>query len=284
MKFGVFHLVWASPPLGDEALPELAARAREAGAELLAIATSADPPPFSPRTARAALAAEAIEASLVTSIGAERDIGSADRAVRAAGVAFLRRYVEFAAELGSRTLAGPLFGPVWQPTLLSAEEHASRWSACVESLSELAPFAAQAGVRLAVEPLSRFHTSFLNTAADCRRLVDAVGHPAVGIVLDTFQMNIEEKDLGAAIRVAGPRLFQLHACENDRGTPGSGHVDWPIVRDALRDVGFDDDIIIEAFNPEIAGLANFMKAWRRLEVDQDTLARDGLTFLKALLR
>ncbi len=284
MKFGVFHLVWGTPPLSDEAIPQLAARARSAGAEMLAIAVSADPPPFSPRAARAALAAEGLEPSLVTSLGAERDIGSTDPAVRAAGLEFMRRYIEHAAELGSRTLAGPLSGPVWQPSLLTPDEHASRRSACVESLATLAPFAAQAGVRLAVEPLSRFHTSFLNTAADCRRLVDEVGHPAVGIVLDTFQMNIEEKDLGAAIRTAGPRLFQLHASENDRGTPGSGHVTWTIVRDALRDIGFDDDVLIEAFNPELPGLANFMKAWRRLEVDQDTLARDGLRFLKSLLR
>lgn len=284
MNFGVFHLVWGTPPLSDEAIPQLAARARKAGAQMLAIAVSAEPPPFSPRTARAALAAEGLEPSLVTSLSAERDLGSADPAVRAAGIDFMRRYIEHAAELGSRTLAGPLSGPVWQPTLLSPEERASRWAGCVESLATLAPFAAEAGVRLAVEPLSRFHTSFLNTAADCRRLVDDVGHPAIGIVLDTFQMNIEEKDLGVAIRTAGPRLFQLHASENDRGTPGSGHVTWTVVRDALRDIGFDDDVLIEAFNPDLPGLANFMKVWRRLETDQDTLARDGLSFLKDLLR
>lgn len=284
MNFGVFHLVWGTPPLSDEAIPQLAARARSAGAEMLAIAVSAEPPPFSPRTARAAIAAEGLEPSLVTSLGAERDLGSADPAVRATGVDFMRRYIEHAAELGSRTLAGPFSGPVWQPSLLSPDERASRWAGCVESLATLAPFASEAGVRLAVEPLSRFHTSFLNTAADCRRLVDDVGHPAVGIVLDTFQMNIEEKDLGAAIRTAGPRLFQLHASENDRGTPGSGHVTWTVVRDALRDIGFDDDVLIEAFNPDLPGLANFMKVWRRLETDQDTLARDGLSFLKDLLR
>lgn len=279
MKFGLFHLIWATP-LSD--IPALAARARAAGADVLEIAVSADPLPFAPAAARGALAAEGLEGTLVTSLKASTDLTSTDPAVRTAGREFLGRYIEHAAELGSPLLSGAIYDVVFQPTYLTGEERARRWSCMVEALSELGPLAQSAGVRIAIEPLSRFHTSFINTAADGRRLVDEVGHPAVGLLLDTFQMNIEEKSLREAVRVAGDRLFHVHAAESDRGTPGSAQVHWTELRDGLRDVGYDGHLIIESFNPDIPELASFIKLWRRVERDQDTLARDGIRFLRSV--
>jgi len=279
MKFGVFHLIWATP-LSD--IPALAARARAAGADVLEIAISREPLPFDAAAARGALAAEGLEGTLVTSLNAETDITSEDAAVRRAGVDFLRRYVEHAAELGSPLLSGAIYGVVFQPKYLTPEERARRWACTVEALSELGPVAASAGVRIAVEPLSRFHTSLINTAVDGRRLVDEVNHPAIGILLDTFQMNIEEKSLRDAVRTAGDRLFHVHAAESDRGTPGTAQVHWTELRDGLRDVGYDGRLIIESFNPDIPDLANFIKLWRRVERDQDTLAREGVRFLRSL--
>jgi len=279
MKFGVFHLIWATP-LAD--IPALAARARAAGADVLEIAISREPLPFDAAAARRALAAEGLEGTLVTSLNAETDITSEDPAVRRAGRDFLERYVEHAAELGSPLLSGAIYGVVFQPKYLTPEERARRWAWTVEALSELGPVAQSAGVRIAVEPLSRFHTSLINTAAQGRRLVDEVGHPAVGLLLDTFQMNIEEKSLRSAIRTGGDRIFHIHAAESDRGTPGSAQVHWAELRDGLREVGYDGRLIIESFNPDIPDLANFIKLWRRVEVDQDTLAREGVRFLRTL--
>jgi D-psicose/D-tagatose/L-ribulose 3-epimerase len=279
MKFGVFHLVWAMP-LSD--MPALAARAREAGADVLEIAISREPLPFDPVSARSALAAEGLEATLVTSLNADTDITADDSAVRSAGRDFLQRYIEHAAELGSPLLSGALYGTVFQPRYLSPDERARRWAYTVEALVELGPAAQAAGVRIAIEPLSRFHTSLVNTAEDGRRLVDEVGHPSVGLLLDSFQMNIEEKSLRTAVRTAGDRLFHVHAAENDRGTPGTGQVHWTELRDGLRDVDYDGRLIIESFNPDIPDLANFIKLWRRVERDQDTLAREGLRYLRSL--
>ena len=281
MKFGVYHLIWA-PPLNDAEFPALVERARRAGAEVLEIAASRDPFPIHAGRARRVLQDAGLEGTLVTTVSPEQDIGSEDPSARRRGEEHLARYLGTAEDLGSAILAGPLYGPVWNPALLSAQERASRWGRCVESLARLGERAQNHGVRIAIEPLSRFHTSFLNTTADGLRLVEEVGHPAVGLLLDTFQMNIEEKRLGDAIRRSGRRLFHLHASENDRGTPGSGHVDWEAVRDALRETGYDGRIVIEAFNPEVPQLAEFLKVWRPLETDQDTLAREGLRFLRAL--
>ena len=92
-------------------------------------------------------------------------------------------------------------------------------------LKELATYAGDRGVVLCVEPLNRFETSFLNLASQAIELVDRVDSPGCGMLLDTFHMNIEERSIGDAIRAAGKRLKHLHACENDRGAPGTGHID-----------------------------------------------------------
>ncbi len=277
MKFGLFHLIWAMP-LSD--VPALAARARAAGADVLEIAISADPLPFKPAEARRALAAEGLEGTLVTSLSPDTDITSDDATARRNGIEFLTRYIGYAAELGSPLLSGALYGTVFTPRYLTPEERTLRLQYTVDALRELAPIAHANNVRIAIEPLSRFHTSLINTAEQGRQLVDEVGHPAVGLLLDSFQMNIEEKSLRTAVQTAGDWLFHVHAAESDRGTPGTGQVHWTDLRDGLRDVGYDGRLIIESFNPDVPTLANFIKLWRRVERDQDTLARSGLEFLR----
>jgi D-psicose/D-tagatose/L-ribulose 3-epimerase len=279
IKFGVFSLVWGTP-LAE--MPALAARASAVGAEVLEIAISADPLPFAPREARTILSDAGLASTLVTSLNPERDLSSDDAQARANGREFLRRYIHYAAELSSPNLSGPLYGAVFQPTLMTADDKARKWAWVVDALQDLGTEAERSGVRLCVEPLSRFHTSFLNTAADTCRLLEDVGSPAVGALIDTFQMNIEEKHVADAIRRIGASGFHVHASENDRGTPGTGHVDWTGVRDALRETGYDGYVVIEAFNPALPGLAQMMRVWRPLEPDQDTLAREGLRFLKSL--
>jgi D-psicose/D-tagatose/L-ribulose 3-epimerase len=102
-------------------------------------------------------------------------------------------------------------------------------------------------------------------------------------MLDTFHMNIEERALGDAIRAAGKRLCHVHACENDRGAPGSGHVPWADVAAALRDIGYDGPVVIESFTSKVKSIARAAAIWRSFAATQDDLARDGLAFLKELL-
>jgi D-psicose/D-tagatose/L-ribulose 3-epimerase len=102
-------------------------------------------------------------------------------------------------------------------------------------------------------------------------------------MLDTFHMNIEEPSLGGAIRAAGPRLCQLHACENDRGAPGSGHVSWTEVAQALRDIRFDGAVVIESFTSQVKSIARAAAIWRPLAASQDALAEEGYRFLRQLL-
>jgi D-psicose/D-tagatose/L-ribulose 3-epimerase len=137
-------------------------------------------------------------------------------------------------------------------------------------------------VWLGVEPLNRFETSFINLASQAIEVADRVDHPACGVMLDTFHMNIEERSIGDAIRAAGKRMRQLHACENDRGAPGSGHVPWAEVAKACRDIGFNGPFVIESFTNKVKSIAKAAAIWRKFADSQDALAEHGLGYLRTL--
>ena len=141
----------------------------------------------------------------------------------------------------------------------------------------------KADVVMGIEPLNRFETSFINLATQVIEVVDRVDSPGCKIMLDTFHMNIEETHMGDAIRAAGPRLVHLHTCENDRGAPGTGHVPWNDVAQALKDISFDGPVVIESFTAKVKSIARAAAIWRPLAPTQDAIAFDGLAFLRKLL-
>jgi D-psicose/D-tagatose/L-ribulose 3-epimerase len=151
----------------------------------------------------------------------------------------------------------------------------------VDSWQQLGPVAAAAGVEIGIEPLNRFETYFLNTAADAARFCDEVGHSSVGLLLDTFHANIEEKSIGAAIRAGARHLKHLHTCENDRGIPGSGHLVWPEFFAAVREVGYDNWLTIESFGFALGAMSAAAAIWRDLAPTPEAIAFEGVTFLRA---
>jgi len=116
--------------------------------------------------------------------------------------------------------------------------------------------------------------------ADAVALCDAIGHPNVGILFDTFHANIEEKDVAAAYRLVGRHLKHVHTCENDRGIPGTGHLDWPGVFQALRDVHYDGWLTIESFGFALGELSAAASIWRDIAPSPESIAFEGVKFLK----
>jgi len=151
------------------------------------------------------------------------------------------------------------------------------------ALRPVAEHAEASGVRLAIEPLNRYETSVLNTVAQALEVVEAVDSPACGLLLDTYHMNIEERDLGEAVRAAGSRLFHFHACANDRGAPGADHIDWPALAGALAAIGKGGAVSIESFTGENQAIARAASIWRPLAASQDAIATEGLRFLRSQL-
>ena len=238
------------------------------------------------RLTAAAVARAAADAGLSVlvcgAVGAERDISHEDPARRAAGLDYLRWCVEFAAAVGSPLVSGPIYAPVGQARMLDPPERRAQWDRAVASLAELAAFAA--GIRLAVEPLNRFETDLVNTVEQGLRLCTDVGADNVGLLLDTFHMNIEEKSIPAAIAAAGARLFHVQASENDRGTPGTGHIPWAEVVGALRAAGYTGSVVVESFLPTVREIARAVSLWRPVAPSMDELAAGGAAFLRPLLK
>ena len=159
---------------------------------------------------------------------------------------------------------------------------ADEWKWGVEFHQALGPVLDDAGITLGVEPLNRFETYFLNTAADAVKFVSEIDHERIGILLDTFHQNIEDKNIADAYRACGDRLLHVHTCENDRGIPGSGHVDWPNVLRAIKDTGYDRWLTIESFNAHIPDLSAATAIWRDLAPSMDDIAIEGTRFLRDL--
>lgn len=281
MRFGVNTWVWTSP-LTDENLASLAPHIAELGFDWIEVPIET---PNEWNYARGAdlIREQGLGVSVCAALGPDRDLISPEAEIRANAASYIRHCIEAAHTLGAARVVGPMYSAVGRTWQATADERERDMVLLVAQVRELAAYAADRGVVLCVEPLNRFETSFINLTAQGIELIDRVAHPACQLLLDTFHMNIEERSLGDAIRAAGARLHHFHACENDRGAPGSGHVPWNDVAAALHEIGYDGPVIIESFTAKVKSIARAAAIWRPLAESQDMLARDGLAFLKQLL-
>lgn len=281
MKFGANTWIWFSPVTIDDlksTLPQMA----EAGFDMVELPIESIDS-FDYAEAAAVIKDHGLGVSTCAAMGPDRDLIHPDKSIQESGKAYVRHSIEAAQTLGASNLVGPIYSAVGRTWQMTPEERARDTDLLVAQLSELSTYAGDHGVTLCIEPLNRFETSFINLATQAIEVVDRVNHPSCKILLDTFHMNIEEPSLGEAIRAAGPRLGHFHACENDRGAPGSGHVPWSDVATALRDVSYNGPVVIESFTAKVKSIARAAAIWRALAPTQDAIAYDGLRFLKNLL-
>ena len=199
------------------------------------------------------------------------------------GVDYVKAIIDQAVVLGCPSIIGPLYSVVGRIGAHTDAEKKQHFADVVKNLKVLAAYAQKCGVQLCVEPLNRFETDFLNTVEQGLKLVKAVGSPAVKLHLDTFHMNIEQKNQAAAIKKAGKLLAHFHACGCDRGTPGNDHIDWPSIAKALKSIGYKGDVVIESFTTDVKVIARAAAIWRRMEPTRNEIATKGAKFLKKKL-
>jgi D-psicose/D-tagatose/L-ribulose 3-epimerase len=272
--------IWVSP-LSDERLAHLAPRVRGMGFDLIELQVES-PGDWDPGRAAEVLAEQQLGASLCAVMPPGRDLLGDDGEV-ASTQDYLRHCVDVAERIGSKAVGGPIYSAVGRTWLLDPGERRRTIDRLVEALRPIADYAGERGVKLALEPLNRYETSLVNTAEQGLEVVEALDSPALGLLLDTYHMNIEEKSPADAIRLAGAQLVHLHACGSDRGTPGADHLDWRAIVRALRDTSYSGVICIESFTSENKTIAVAASIWRPLAPTQDALARDGLDFLRMQL-
>lgn len=219
-----------------------------------------------------------LETTFGTMLDADHNVISPDPSIRRAGVAFLKERVDLVALLGGTNLCGVVYAAYnyFSGSMATAEE----WKRSVDCLQEVAEHCRVQGVVLGVEPINRYKTYFLNTAADARRLVDDIGHPNVGLLLDTYHMNIEEQNFYEAFKTAGEKLVHVHLNENYRGIPGTGLVAWRDVFRALSELSYDGWGVMESFVPELPEVARLTTTWRMVAPSVDAILEGGLRFFR----
>ena len=218
-----------------------------------------------------------LEVTCSDGLAPDKDITSDDPNIRAAGIEYLKWSIASTSKIGSRGLAGVVYAPWGIFNIANKKVRAER---SAEAFAALDPTLAEHDVTLGIEAINRFETDLVNTSAEAVSMAEASGSDRVGVLLDTFHLNIEEKDITQAITNAADKLVHFHVSDNDRGVPGSGHVPWLEVRDALKSINYDKWIIAEMFvisgNPASADL----NIWRNIEPDAADAAKRALDFLK----
>lgn len=277
-RLSVHPCVWLPQWTADDAASVIG-RAHDAGFGMI-IVPLRNPEEVACSTIVRALDANGMTVANALALSPDEDIASADPAVASRGEARIMDAIALARDMGSSHIGGPLTQAL---TKHPAAPDARGRGHAIEILVRAADRAAEAGVRLAIEVVNRYESSFVNTAEQARSVIDTVGSDNLFIHLDTYHMNIEERDWDRAIQAAGDRLIYFEVGENHRGALGTGLAD---VRGALRALarsGYSGPIGFEAFSAATLSeaIAGNLAIWRTMWDDGDAVAREAAIRIRA---
>ncbi len=276
MQFGMNLMLWTANP--DASHAQLLAQLRGFGYDLVELPIFA-PADFPVADVKKSLADNGLGAVGCSALPADASLISADAGEAQRGMDFLKGSIDVCSQLGATVLCGPLYHPVGSFT--GEPPTADERNRYIERMQQLAPHAQAANVKLAVEPLNRFETHFLNLLDDAAAITRAINHPFIGVHSDTFHQGIEEQDSAAAWTKNRDQIIHVHASENHRGCPGKGQVRWDDWARTLKEHNYDGAIVIESFGSGLPELAAATRVWRDLTGDPLVLAREGLNFVKS---
>ena len=281
MRFGINTFLFTSPFTNEST--RLFQTFKQWGFETVEIPIE-DPAHIDPAYVKAELDKHGLVCgSVCACLGPDRDLrGTPEQQQTALG--YMNACLDQMLVLDCPKLIGPVYSAVGRADAVAPAEYRRQWKTVTRNLKTLCKSAERKGRQICLEPLNRFETDFINTVDQALALIDAVGSPALKLHLDTFNMNIEEKCQGAAIKKAGRLLGHFHACGSDRGTPGNDHIAWGHIAAALEAVKYDGDVVIESFTQDVKVIARAAAIWRQIEPSRDEIAVNGLKFLKKVLR
>lgn len=277
MKLGVHAYVWTSE--WNNAQLGLVARAANLGLDLIEIPLMrldlVDPQAIRGECEKAGIAV-----CTSTVLNEKTDLTGDSLEVRKRGVSYLRDCVRVSAEMGARTFSGVIYSAIGKKS--DRRPGMAEWKNSAAGLAEVCRYAQDFGLTVGIEPVNRYETYLINTCAQAAELASMVDEPNLGIHLDTYHMNIEEKDFYQATRLAGDRLCHYHLCENDRGIPGTGLVDWQGIFRALGEMSYTGNAALESFVEVSDNMREATCVWRDLAPSGDELVREGLKFIRGL--
>lgn len=209
-----------------------------------------------------------------------KDLTSDDVSLHENCFQYAQKCFELCEVLEVSFLAGPMYSAVGKARMVSDEQRKKEWELAVTNLDKVCQMAKNYGQSIALEPLNRFESDLVNTAADVMRLVTDINQPNAKVLLDGFHMTIEEKNIREAIHTVGDKLLHVQVSENHRGIPGTGLTPWADFKLGLEDIDYRGAMVIESFTPEIKELAGAVCIWKHFAESQDHFAAEGLRFLK----
>ncbi|GAB2477658.1 sugar phosphate isomerase/epimerase [Promicromonospora xylanilytica] len=273
--------MWTSP-LTDRSLAEIAPRVAGWGFDVLELPVErlGD---WDPHHAARVLADHGLAASVSLVMGEGRELVAADTGTVRATQDYLRAVVDAAHVVGARVIGGPAYASVGRTWRTTPQERADALAELGEHLAPVVDHAMAAGVVVGLEPLNRYETSLINTVDQALEAISPLPAQGIGLMLDVYHMNIEERDLPAAVERAGARIAAVQVCGNDRGTPGGDSLDWPGLLAALERASYTGPLVIESFTGQNATIATAASIWRPLAASQDALATEGLAHLRGLM-
>lgn len=281
MRFGINTFLFTSP--FTNASTKLFAQFKRWGFDSVEIPIE-DPSHIDPKHVKRELDKHKLVCgSVCACMGPDRDLRGTPANQRT-GMKYLMELIDQMETLECRSLVGPVYSAVGRADAVPPREYKKQWQTVVKHLKKLSAYAEKKRCRICLEPLNRFETDFINTCDQGLLMIHDVGSPAMKLHLDTFHMNIEEKNQATAIRNAGRLLGHFHACGSDRGTPGNDHIDWKPIADALKAIGYKGDVVIESFTTDVKVIARAAAIWRQIEPSRNDIAVKGLAFLKKTLK
>lgn len=236
---------------------------------------------FNYAAVRERVEANNLELTLCAALIKGRDISSFDENIRVNTKKYMIDCLKAAERMNAGLFVGPLYAGGGKAHILSEDDRKREWELAVYGLREIADIAMDCGVTLAIEPINRYRTSVVNTVDQALEMLSHIDKPNVKILFDTYQANIEESNIPAALEkvLKANKLAHFHACENHRGAPGMGHIPWNHIVPLLKEYNYEGHVTMETF---ITGALD--GGWRPLEATQDKLAETGLRNLKKLFK
>jgi len=277
---GVNTWVWTSP-LNDQSLRELAQKAAGIGFGAIELPVES-PGDWDAARAADVMAEYSLTPYVIGAMGPRRNLVAAPAAQVRATQDYLRECMRVATVLGASYVAGPFYAETGRTWRMSESDRGAVVRDLRESLKPLVDEAAEAGITLGIEPLNRYETSIINTVEQALDVLGPLLGPGLGIALDTYHLNIEEKRPNDAIRAAGGHIAHVQVCGNDRGAVGDDHTDWNNFLDALDEVGYGGALNLESFTGENDTIATAASIWRPLADSQDVLAQRSFDYLSRL--
>lgn len=286
-KFGIFMNFWENEWMADHI--KYIKKAKDIGFDILEFQAQPLLEMSKSRMDEIKDAAKEYDIELTYSLGLDKkyDISSCDESVRLGGIKYLSEIMDKVHYMGGKIISGVSYAGWGVPAGEFTREKLFENS--ILSMKELVKKAEEYDITYAVEAVNRFEGVVLNTAEQAVEYVNAVGSKNIGILLDTYHMNIEENNIGDAIRLAGDKLVGFHTGENNRTAPGRGHLDWDEIFGALADINYQGRIVSEPFVMAGGQVGRDIFVWRDLVSDKseasiDKEAKFLLDFEKSMIK